>query len=134
LNTNGGMTGEVVNMKPGDIAVFDKTLNQTVLTNGNIEKYIDWHKGRLVFDETPMLEVATQLGRWFGVEITVDDPLIKNFKLTTTFENESLHQILELIKLSSPIEITYLSATINKSNQAQTKSRVIFSKKLKTKN
>jgi transmembrane sensor len=134
LNTNGGKTGEAIIMKPGDRVVFDKSSNQTVLTNGNIEKYIDWHNGKLVFDETPMPEVATQIGRWFGVEITVDDPQIKNYKLTTTFENESLHQILELIKLSSPIEIKYVSATINKSNQAQTKSRVIFGKKLKTKN
>ena len=128
LNTNGGQTGEVLILKPGDRAVFDKTTRLTVLTNGIIDKFIGWHDGKLVFDETPMPEVAIQLGRWFGVEIEVDDPQIKNYKLTTTFENESLQEILELIKLSSPIKIKYVSATINKSNNMQTKSRVIFCK------
>lgn len=129
LNTDGGKTEDVFVLKPGDRAVFDKATSQTLLTNGKIGKYIEWQNGKLIFDETPMPEVATQLGRWFGVEITIEDPLIKNYKLTTTFENESLHQILELIKLSSPIDIKYVNATINKSNQKQTKSRVIFRKK-----
>ena len=115
-------------LKPGDRAVVDKTTHKTILTNGNTDKYIDWHIGKLVFDETPMSEVAIQLGRWFGVEIEVDDPQIKNYKLTTTFENESLQEILELIKLSSPIKIEYVSAGINKSNNTQTKSKVIFCK------
>jgi len=37
--------------------------------------------------------------------------------------------VLELLRLSSPIEIKYIQATINKSHQVQTKSKVIFSKK-----
>jgi len=129
LNTTGAQTDENVILKPGDRAVYDKISNQTVLTNGKIDKYVEWHNGKLVFDETPMPEVAVQLGRWFGVEINVDDPQIKNYKLTTTFENESLHEILELIQLSSPIDIKYVNATLNKSNQSQTKSRVIFRKR-----
>lgn len=129
LNTTGRQTDEVVILKPGDRAIYDKISNQTVLTNGKIDQYVEWHNGRLVFDETPLPEVAVQLSRWFGVEITVDDPQIKNYRLTTTFENESLHEILELIRLSSPIDIKYVNATLNKSNQSQTKSRVIFRKK-----
>ncbi len=131
LNTNGGETAETLIMKPGDRVVFDKISNQTTKTNGKVDKYIDWHNGKLVFDETPMPEVATQLGRWFGVEILINDPQIENYKLTTTFENESLHQILELIKLSSPVEVTYISATINSVNKKQTKAKVIFTKKLR---
>ena len=129
LNLDGGKTDESLIMKPGDMIVFDKVTNKSVLTNGSIDKYIEWHNGKLVFDETPMPEVVVELGRWFGVEILVDDPQVMNYKLTTTFENESLHQILELIKLSSPIDIKYVNATLNKSNQTQTKSRVIYKKK-----
>ncbi len=131
LSTNGDESAEALIMKPGDRVVFDKISNQTTLTNGKVDKYIDWHNGKLVFDETPMPEVATQLGRWFGVEIVINDPKIENYKLTTTFENESLHQILELIKLSSPVEVTYISATINSLNKKQTKAKVIFTKKTK---
>ncbi len=129
LNTDGEKRENEIIMKSGDRAVFDKASNHTKVTNENIEKYIAWHDGKLVFDETPMPEVAAQISRWFGVDIVIADSKINNYRITTTFENESLHQILELLRLSSPIEIKYIQAKINKSNQIQTKSKVIFSKK-----
>jgi len=129
LNTDGEKRTNEVIMKPGDRAVFDKTSNLTSVTNEKIEKYIAWHDGKLVFDETLMPEVAIQIGRWFGVDVVIADPKINNYRITTTFDNESLHQVLELLRLSSPIEIKYIPATINKSNHIQTKSKVIFSKK-----
>jgi len=129
LNTDGEKRANEVIMKPGDRVVFDKTSNITRITNEKIEKYIAWHDGKLVFDETLMPEVAIQIGRWFGVDVEIADPKINNYRITTTFDNESLHQVLELLRLSSPIDIKYIQATINKTNQIQTKSKVIFSKK-----
>jgi len=131
LTTDGGKRENEVIMKPGDRAVYDRASNLTKVTNEKIEKYIAWHDGKLVFDETPMPEVASQIGRWFGVDVVISDSKINSYRITTTFENESLHEVLELLRLSSPIEINYLQATINKANQLQTKSKVIFSKKTK---
>jgi len=129
LTTDGEKRENEVIMKPGDRAVFDKASNLTKVTNEKIEKYIAWHDGKLVFDETLMPEVATQIGRWFGVDVVIADSKINSYRITTTFEDESLHQVLELLKLSSPIAIQYIPATLNKANQVQTKSKVIFSKK-----
>lgn len=129
LNIVGEKCGNEVIMKPSERAVFDKTLKLTKVTNEKIEKYIAWHDGKLVFDETPMPEVAAQIERWFGVNVVIEDSKINNYRITTTFETESLHQVLELLRLSSPIEIKYIQAKINKSNQIETKSKVIFSKK-----
>ena len=129
LITKGEKIDTDVNMNPGDRAVFDKTSNHTKVSSEKIEKYIAWHDGKLVFDDALMPEVAAQISRWFGVEVVITDPKINNYRITTTFENESLHQVLELLKLSTHIEIKYIQTTINKSNQVQTKSKVIFSKK-----
>jgi ferric-dicitrate binding protein FerR (iron transport regulator) len=131
FTTARGQTGKEIVMKPGDRVIFDKLSNHTAVTNEKVDKYIAWHCGKLVFDETPMPEVATQIGRWFGVDVVIKDPKIMDYRITTTFENESLHQVLELLRLSSPLEINYIMATINKTNQLQTKSKVIFSKKMK---
>ena len=64
LNTDDEKSTNEVIMKPGDRAVFDKTSNLTRVTNEKVEKYIAWHDGKLVFDETLMPEVAIQIGRW----------------------------------------------------------------------
>ncbi len=133
LNLAGAPIRREIAMKPGDRAVIDKTSYRTCITNEKIEKYIAWHSGKLVFDETPMTEVATQIGRWFGVEVVIEDPKIRSYRITTTFEDESLHEVLELLSLSSPVEIKYMPSTINKSTNMPTKSKVIFSKKSKLK-
>ena len=129
LSTDVFTAGKELILNPGDRAVIDRTTNQTVISSEKIEKYIAWHTGKLVFDECPMAEVATQLERWFGVEVTIGDPKILSYRITTTFENEPLHQVLELLALSSPIKIDYIPAKIDKTNKKQTKAKVIITSK-----
>jgi hypothetical protein len=76
-------------------------------------------------------EVAAQLDRWYGIEVVLEGSEIKNYKITTTFENESLNQVLDLLELSSPIEIEYENAKIDKVNHIQTRSKIIIRRKQK---
>ncbi len=131
LSTPGTMEGKELIMNPGERAVIDKTTNQTNIKAEKIGKYIAWHTGKLVFDECPMPEVALQLERWFGIEVKVDNPEILSYRITTTFENEPLHQVLEFLALSSPIKIDYIPAKIDKTNQIQSKAKVIITSKIK---
>ncbi len=129
LNLQNDSENKETILRPGDHAVIEKESNKTIVKNENINKYIAWHTGKLVFDNSPMSEVARLLERWYGVEVQVQDSEIMNYRFTTTFENESLFQVIELLGLSSPIRIKYVPATVGKNNQAQTKSKVIISKK-----
>jgi hypothetical protein len=61
--------------------------------------------------------------------VIVQNPDILNYRFTTTFENESLFQVIELLGLSSPIRITYVPATIGKDNQALTRSKILIAGK-----
>lgn len=129
LNLPGKTGTQEAIMKPGDRAVIEKESGNATIRKENINKYIAWHSGKLVFDNTPMSEVAQLLERWYGIEVTVQDTEIMNYRFTTTFENESLFQVIELLGLSSPIQIKYIPASVGKNNQAQTKSKVNISKK-----
>ncbi len=91
-----------IGLKPGDHMVFDKKTGQVKLKNTDINKYIAWHDNVLILDETPMEEVAVLLQRWYGVKVVIRDNELKKYKFTTTFENESLFRVLELLELSSP--------------------------------
>lgn len=129
LSTKGQPAGKELIMKPGERAVIDKTTNHTHIKAENIGKYIAWHTGKLVFDECPLPEVALRLERWFGIEVKIGDPKISSYRITTTFENEPLHQVLELLSLSSPIKIDYIPAKIDKKSQQQSKAKVIITRK-----
>jgi ferric-dicitrate binding protein FerR (iron transport regulator) len=116
-------------LTPGDHAVIAKESNAVNIKNEKIDKYIAWHTGKLVFENTPMSEVALMLERWYGIEVIVQNPEIMDYSFTTTFDNESLFEVIELLEISSPIRIKYIPATIGKENNPQTKSKVLINKK-----
>ena len=127
LNTNSGLKESV--LIPGDRAVIEKESGEMNISNQKINKYIAWHTGKLVFENTPMSEVASMLERWYGVEVVIQDPGIMNYRFTTTFDNESLFHVIELLGLSSPIHIEYIPATIGKDLQTQVRSKILINKK-----
>lgn len=63
-----------------------------------------WKEGKIIFDSTPVSELIKTLERWHGVEFIVKDPEILNYKITATFNSESIVQIMDLIQLTSLIK------------------------------
>uniref|UniRef100_UPI003217BC3A FecR family protein n=1 Tax=uncultured Draconibacterium sp. TaxID=1573823 RepID=UPI003217BC3A len=118
-----------IEMIPGDHFTFDKTTKSALVSNKNIENYIGWKENKLIFDETPLPELKNILERWYGVEIEIADKSIESYKFTTTFNNESLHQVLELLELSSPIKIDYIPGKVDKINNEIIKAKIRISKK-----
>jgi transmembrane sensor len=129
LNPNGSQTKKELILNPGERAIVNKTTDQTKISSVNIEKYIGWHEGKLIFDECPMVEVARQLERWFGIEVKISDPQILKYKITTTFENESLNQILNLLEIVSPIKTNLILPTVEKTTKNRSKTKVIITSK-----
>lgn len=72
------------------------------------QKLCAWKDGKLIFENTSVSEAVKMLERWHGVHFVVADKSILDFKLTATFEQESIVQILELLKI-----ISYLDYSID---------------------
>jgi transmembrane sensor len=101
-------TKKYCELQPNDLLEFDKTDKTVTRKNTNIEKYIAWHQNIMILDDTPMTELARLLEQWYGVKVVVANEEIKRYKFTTTFDNEPLHRVLELLEISSPgIKIRY---------------------------
>ncbi|NJM16183.1 MAG: DUF4974 domain-containing protein, partial [Bacteroidales bacterium] len=69
---------------------------------GNIDKYIAWTDGKIVFDNEPLASVADKLSRIFNVEIIMAES-VRDLSYTVTFVDEPLFQILDLMALATPI-------------------------------
>ena len=130
--TNNNNQQQYISLKPGNYMVFGKNDETVQLTNAPLGKYIAWHKNTLVFDETPMEEVARQLERWFGIKVILMGQDLKKYRFTTTFENESLYRVLELLELSSPIRIKYVPGKVDRETGEAEKSNVIINHKPKS--
>ncbi len=118
-----------VTMKAGDYFVVEKDTRNVKSLDADIHKKIAWHNNALVLDETPLEEVAVLLERWYGVKVEIKNEEIKKYKFSTTFENEPLNRVLELLELSSPgIEINYKPGKLNKMPGEKNYSVVTMSK------
>jgi ferric-dicitrate binding protein FerR (iron transport regulator) len=100
-----GMTNNILGMMhPGQRGIYNKE-NQKVITQAvDVDKYIAWRDGNLIFRDDAMEDVVKRLSRWFNVEIVINDPEINNYIYKATFKNENLVQVLNLLKLSAPID------------------------------
>lgn len=67
-------------------------------------KHTAWKSGKLIFDSTPLHEVIKQLERWHGVDFMVEDNAAFQTKLTAEFDQESIVQIMEMLKFCSGID------------------------------
>ena len=115
---------------PNDFLAMNKTTGKFRLENKNLNNHISWVKNIIIFDETPMPEVAKTLERWYGVKVVVADAEINKYRFNTTFENESLFRVLELLELSSPaIKIKYTPGKINRQTNIALPSTVTITKK-----
>ncbi|HMU47904.1 MAG TPA: FecR family protein [Chitinophagaceae bacterium] len=63
-----------------------------------------WTENRLVFRDESFADIAMNMERWYAVEINMQDPVLAEVRLTGSFENETIEQALEALKLSTPFQ------------------------------
>lgn len=94
----------ITNIKPGECAALNAAKNKLIISKVDIAKYTAWKEGLLIFRDDPMNEVVRKLNRWFNVEIILQSPELKEYVYTATYKDETLPQILELLKISAPVK------------------------------
>jgi transmembrane sensor len=94
-NTRGGPT-----LKARDRAAVDVSGVVAVERAAVSEDDVAWVQGRLVFRDTPLVQVGAELYRWYGVRLRVADSSLANLHLTASFAGEPIDRVLEVIALS----------------------------------
>lgn len=59
-----------------------------------------------VCDDTPLWKLVEVLNEAYDVNIVIDRPELRELKLNTTFNNESLDQVLNVVSLTFDIKVT----------------------------
>jgi len=96
-------------------------------TQGNIEKYISWKDGKLIFEDAPILYVTKKLSRMYNVDFEVKSEVM-NYVYTFTFNDEALFQILNLLAIATPVEYKMLPR-IKLPDGTYSKQKIIIGKR-----
>lgn len=125
-NINGDQP--LLTLKPGDRAVMDKKSGHIDSFKCNVDNYISWMNGVLLFDNKPISEIVTTLSRIYNVDIEVDEALL-GFTYTLTFVNDPLLSILEIMSTTTPIKYT-ISPRRRMANNSYSKQLIKIEKAL----
>lgn len=95
---------KLYNMKPGDQIMFNAQSKKVVLKKVNPSLFSAWKEDFLHFENTLLSDIVLKLENRYKVNITIDSALAHKEWITMTIENESIEEVLELIKLSSSLQ------------------------------
>jgi len=82
--------------------VNDNTLKKEKNTDLN---YLAWKTGKLVFRGEKMKSVLKTLNKTYNVQIQLDDPEIKDYKITTHFNKEPIDTVLNVIATTFNLKV-----------------------------
>jgi len=71
-----------------------------------------WKDQSLSFNNETFEEIAVKLERWYNVSIRIDNESLKSYRYKGKFDNvRSIFQVLEVVKLTTPINYEYNEKT-----------------------
>lgn len=88
---------DAVMLAPRELVQVDATGRMDVQRGVDPREFLAWADGRLVFRRMPLADVIVQLERWFGVEIIASDSSLLRTKVTATFNDDDLDQVLRTL-------------------------------------
>lgn len=81
----------------------DNTLK--ILDEVNVNASISWKDQSLVFADEPLEDMVKKMERWFNVKIVLNDERLRQERYNGKFvNNETVYQVLEAIKITTPIQ------------------------------
>lgn len=107
--TKAGKTVELKANEKIEVHAQDSILNKEQVSD---KLYNYYRTKQFVCDETPLWKLVEVINDAYGSNIVIGNPAIRNLTLTTTFDNESLDQVLNVISETFSITIVKEGNTI----------------------
>lgn len=92
-------------LNKGDQAEISQ--GQILINSNRNPNFLSWRTGILVFNQSPIAEVADQLAKYYNKKIILDENIPDDTSFTSTIDNQELEDVLEEMSLVLNLKITY---------------------------
>lgn len=103
LNENSDGNNTIL-LEPGYQAVWSNSEDNFEITKADVDMHTSWRYGKIVLKSLHFNQMIKKLQRHYDVEITCNDDQLNREIITTTFEQESIDEVLKLINEIHPID------------------------------
>ena len=121
---------EKYDLAQGQQIVYFVRTAKAIVRHVNTETYTSWKENKLRFIDTPFEEVLRKIARKYNVTFEIKNRELLELKYTATFIDESIEDVMKLLKKVSPI--TYQIHNFTTINDKQYLKPKIIVEKRKT--
>jgi ferric-dicitrate binding protein FerR (iron transport regulator) len=116
--------------KPATKAIFKEIdIQPVVYDQVDIAPIIAWTQDKLMFRGETLENICVKLNRKYDVSFEFENETVKNLRFTGTLEDETIEQVLNVIKTIAPIDYTInKKAVVIKENTRQASRYMKFMK------
>ncbi|WP_455498742.1 FecR domain-containing protein [Coprobacter sp.] len=100
-------------LKPGQKAEFNRSLQTVSVTDIDVESYVAWNDGRFVFEDESLENIMQTLSRWYDVDIRFGSPQLRNLHFTGSVDRyETIDRILKAIAYTVDVQFDIQERTV----------------------
>jgi len=103
---------DTIYVVPDEKVVYSKTSHELRIEQVNSRDYAAWNQRSLIFQATPLGEVAKTLARQFNVTVRFEDEKLRNCRLTGRFRDQSLREVLRLVEMTGAFSFALTDNTL----------------------
>lgn len=107
---NNWVDGDSKILHPEQKVFFEN--NQLALETVNVEKYVAWVNGQLIFVNDPYAVIKNKLERKYNITINNSYPTLHEINVTATFTNETIDQVLQTFQAYQPFDYTIKNGVV----------------------
>ena len=109
MNQNGN--GGTVVLKPGENASYKG--DSLYVESVDVLKYISWKEGFFYYDNEPLENILSELGRWFDFTVFYRNPEVKDYRFKFwANRKDSVEQLLERLNETGKLKMEIRGKTV----------------------
>ena len=103
---------EDIQLEPGEQLIYNTETKNIQVQEVNTKWYTSWKDNKLVFVNMSLKDLTVLLERKYGIEIEVGDQSILDYHYDGTIKDETVLEVLEILKRTLPIQYQIVNQKI----------------------
>ena len=105
--------GKSVKLFPNKQVLFNKSTIGLEVRDVDVDLYLAWVDGRLVYDNCPLEKILTDLGRWYNIDVFYSRDELRSYQFSLNMKkHEEFTQVLELIGKTGEVKFEIKDNTV----------------------